>query len=124
MLECRQYDTRNIVEITIDGPITKAEILPMIEKLDGMINEFGKIRVVEVIRNIGKIEPGAMWADLKWETRHLNGFSHVAIVADERWVDWMIKPLDLLIPAKLKLFHLDELDEARAWIESCDGAHG
>lgn len=124
MMEYRQYDTRNIIEVTIDGAITKAEIDPMIEKFDGMIHEFGKIRMVEVIKNIGKIEPAALWADLKWEPRHINSFSHVAIVADQKWIEWMVKPLDLLIPAKLKLFHLDELDEARDWISSCDREHG
>jgi len=124
MMKCTQYDTRNIVELTIDGPITKAEMDPMIEKLDGMIHEFGKIRVVEVIRNIGKIEPAALWADLKWEPRHINSFSHVAIVADQKWIEWMVKPLDLLIPCEIKLFHLDELEAAREWIRSCDDENG
>lgn len=124
MMTIEQYDTRNIAELTIDGPIDKESMNTVIEMLDGMIHEFGKIRLIEVVRGIGKVEPGALWADLKWEPRHLNSFSHVAIVADERWVEWMIKPLDMLIPAKLKLFHLDELDEARAWIESCDSDHG
>jgi hypothetical protein len=124
MMQYTQYDTRNIIEITIDGAITKAEIDLLIGKLDGMIHEFGKIRVVEVIKNIGKIEPAAMWADLKWEPRHITSFSHVAVVADQKWIEWMVKPLDLLIPAELKLYHLDELEEARDWIQSCDSAHG
>jgi len=115
MMDCRQYDTRNIVELTIDGPITKAEMDPMIEKLDGMIHEFGKIRIVEVIKNIGKIEPAAMWADLKWEPRHINSFSHVAIVADQKWIEWMVAPIKLFVQAEIHCFHLDELDEARRW---------
>ncbi len=123
-MQCKQYDTRNIVEITIDGPITKAQIDPVFEKLDGMIHEFDKIRVIEVVKTIGKIEPAALWADLKWEPRHLRSFSHVAIVADQKWVEWMIRPLDLLIPAELRLFHLDQIEEARAWIQSCDSEHG
>lgn len=123
MITIEQVGSRNIAEIEIDGPITKAEIDPMIEKLDGMIHEFGKIRLLEVVRQIGKVEPAALWADLKWEPRHLNSFSHVAIVADQKWVEWMIKPLDMLIPAKLRLFHLDEIDAAREWIRNCDPEH-
>jgi len=123
MLKLEQYDSRNIAELTVEGPITNAEIVPVIQKLDGMIHEFGKIRLLEIIREIGRVEPKALWADLKWETRHITSFSHVAIVADERWIDWMIKPLDLLIPAELKLFHLDEIDAAREWISTCDPEH-
>jgi hypothetical protein len=120
MLTMTRDETRNIAEITVDGSITKDEIEPVIARLDAMIDEFGKIRVVEVIKGVGKVEPGALWADLKWEPRHINSFSHVAVVADQKWVEWMVKPLDMLIPAKMRVFHLDELDEARAWIESFD----
>lgn len=123
MMTFEQVDSRNIAEIEIDGAITKSEIEPMIEKLDGMINEFGKIRVLEIIRGIGKVEPSAMWADLKWETRHIRSFSHVAIVADQHWVEWMVKPLALLLPAEIRVFHLDEIDEARDWIRNCDPEH-
>ncbi len=119
MMECTQYDTRNIAELVIDGEITKDQFDAAVEKLDGMIHEFGRIRIIEVIKGIGRVEPAAMWADLKWEPRHITSFSHVAVVADQKWIEWMVKPLAMLIPADIRVFHLGELDEARAWIESC-----
>jgi len=116
MIEFQQIDQSNIIEFTIDGGMTREDFDRLVKKLDGMIHEFGKIRIVEIIKDIGKIEPSAIWADLKWEPRHIKNFSHVAVVADQKWIKWMVKPLNMFIPAKIKLFELEELDEARAWI--------
>jgi len=116
MMTIEQYDTRNIAELVIDGEITKEQFDAVVEKLDGMIHEFGKIRIVEVIKGIDNVEPAAMWADLKWEPHHITSFSAVAVVADQKWIQWMVKPLAMLIPADVRVFHLDEVEEARDWI--------
>jgi SpoIIAA-like len=115
MIEFHQIDQSNIIEFTIDGEMSRAEFDAAAAKLDGMMHEFGKIRIIEIIKDIGKIEPAAIWADLKWEPRHINNWSHIAVVADQKWIRWM-KPLAIFIPAKIKFFHLDELEDARAWI--------
>jgi len=119
MIEFHQIDQSNIIEFTIDGEMTKDDFDAAAEKLDGMMNEFGKIRIIEIIKGIGKVEPSAIWADLKWEPRHINNWSHIAVVGDQKWIRWM-KPLAIFVPAKIKLFHLDELEAARAWIQEAD----
>lgn len=115
MIQFEQIDQSNIIEFTIDGEMSRAEFDAAAEKLDGMMNEFGKIRIIEIIKDIGKVEPSAVWADLKWEPRHINKWSHIAIVADQKWIHWM-KPMSIFVPAKIKFFHLDELEAARKWI--------
>ena len=100
MLTLEHVPGTDIIELTIDGAFTRADF----------------DRVVEIIRGIGTIEPSALWADLKWEPRHIRCFSRVAVVADKRWVSWMVGALGVFLPMKLRCFHHDELDEARAWI--------
>jgi len=116
MLTLEHVPGTDIIELTIDGAFTRADFDRVVEQTEELIREHGTLRVVEIIRGIGTIEPSALWADLKWEPRHIRCFSRVAVVADKRWVSWMVGALGVFLPMKLRCFHHDELDEARAWI--------
>ena len=120
MLTVNEIRGTNILEFTLDGSLSREDFDQIVTKADEMIEAHGKIKLIEVVKHIGKIAPSAIWADLKWEPRHLKYFSHVAVVADQKWIEWMIAPFKLFISAEIKVFHLDELEEARAWIDSAD----
>ncbi len=116
MLEFHQISDTNILEFTLDGAFTKADFDQLAEKADEMIEEFGTIKMIEIIRHIGKMEPAAIWADFKWTPRHMKYLTHVAVVADKKWIGWIVGPLRAFISAEVLSFHLDEIEDARRWI--------
>ena len=118
MVTIREYPNTNVFEFQVDGKITKEDFEGVVEKLDPLIEEYGTVKLIEVVKNIGTIEPSALWADLKWTPRHIKSFSHIAVVSDEKWIERIAGPLTKFIPGEVRLFHLDELEEARAWIAS------
>tara|TARA_R110000737_G_scaffold2923_18_gene9918 strand:- start:3281 stop:3664 length:384 start_codon:yes stop_codon:yes gene_type:complete len=118
MLTINEIPNTNILEFTLDGSLSRAEFDQLAAIADKMIETHGKVKVIEIIKNIGKIEPSAIWADLKWEPRHLKYFSHVAVVCDQKWIEWIVAACKVFISAEMKTFHLDELEEARDWIKS------
>jgi len=118
MLTLNQSTDTNILEVTLDGSMSKAEFDQLIQQAEELIELHGKIKIIEIVKGIGKIEPSAIWADLKWEPRHLKYFSHVAVVADQKWIEWVVAACKVFISAEMKTFHLDELEEARTWIKS------
>jgi len=120
MLTVKPQTDTNVLEFTLDGSMSRAEFDQLTAKAEDMIETYGKIRVIEIIKGIGKIAPSTIWADLKWEPTHLKHFSHVAVVADQRWIEWMVAPFRIFINAEIKVFHLNELEEARDWINTAD----
>jgi len=116
MLEFHQLHDTNILEFTLDGAFTKADYDLLIVKADEMIEEFGTIKMIEIIRHIGKMEPAAIWADFKWAPRHMKYLTHVAVVADKKWIGWIVGPLRAFISAEVHSFHLDEIEDARRWV--------
>lgn len=116
MLDFHQIDNTNILEITLDGALTRENYDKLTEKADAMIDEFGTIRMIEIIRDIGKMEPAAIWADFKWAPRHMQYLTRLAVVADKKWIGWMVGPMRAFISAEVLSFHLDEIDEARRWV--------
>ena len=117
MLEFQQIGDTNVLEITLDGALTKADYDRLTEKADAMIEEFGTIKMIEIIRHIGKMEPSAIWADFRWAPGHLKYLTHIAVVADKKWIGWIVGPMRAFISAEVHSFHLDELENARRWIE-------
>lgn len=120
MIEFHHIADTNIIEIHVDGPVTREEYDRIAARLEQVFEQHDQVRVMQVFRNIGKIEPGALWADLKWTPRHLKHFSHAAIVADQKWVDWITRAMGLFISVEMELFTLDQLEEARRWIRTAE----
>ena len=120
MIDFRHLPGTNIVELHIDGPVTRADYDRVEDAMEEVFEHHETVRVVEVLRNLGSIEPRALWADLKWTPRHLSRFSHAAVVADQNWVAWMTSVLDIFVPVKVRLFSHAQVEEARRWIRTAE----
>ncbi|MGB5987529.1 MAG: STAS/SEC14 domain-containing protein [Desulfobacterales bacterium] len=116
MLAMQQYPESNILEFTLDGGMTHEEFDQVAAKIEEMLQTHQKIRLVEVIKEVGGIEPSALWADMKFGPKHLKDFSHVAVVADQKWIEWAGKMARPLVSAEVRTFGLHEIEDARRWI--------
>lgn len=65
-------------------------------------------------------EAGAVWEDLKTGAKfgvgHLSDWKRTALVADVDWVRHMATLFGWLTPGEMKLFALDELEQAKSWV--------
>lgn len=92
------------------------------EVLEPGLNEAvasGEARVVFVIEGFEGLEAKAMVEDLKTglsvEFHHRKDWRRLAVVSEH---DWIAKAMELFawaMPGDLRVFDLDELDEAKAW---------
>ncbi|MAJ76978.1 MULTISPECIES: STAS/SEC14 domain-containing protein [Sulfitobacter] len=57
----------------------------------------------------------AIWADMKVDARHATDFSRVAMIADQKWIEWGTKVADLVLGSDFKWFDTDERDAAITW---------
>lgn len=117
MIDYREQPESNIVEITIDGKITREEYDKLASQLEAKIKAHGSVRVLEEVRSIGGIEPSVFWKDAKFGFRHLNDFSSIAVVADQKWIEWVTKIFKPIMRCPVAVFHLDQIEQAREWIQ-------
>jgi SpoIIAA-like len=65
-------------------------------------------------------EAGAVWEDIKTGTKfgigHLSAWERTALVTDVEWVRHATAMFGWMTPGGLKLFVLDELDQAKSWV--------
>ena len=93
--------------------------------IDRALEDGGRVRVLM------QFGPGfegynaeAAWDDAKLGLRHWRGFDRVAVVTDTGWLRGAVRGMGLLMPCPVMVFGLEELDDARRWLqESLGTAH-
>lgn len=62
------------------------------------------------------VEPSALWEDLKLGMEYLFRWDRIAVVTDVEWIRQMFKVLSCVIPCAARVFRLDEVSRAKAWV--------
>jgi len=82
--------------------------------------EAGEVRLLFVVEDSFKMEPGALREDAKMGIelglRHPSAWKRMALVTDVEWVARAIRMFAWMTPGEVKLFELGQLDEARTWV--------
>jgi hypothetical protein len=118
MIDYRQDPTSGVIEITVDGKITKQEFEQIAAKLEARIAHHGKVRLLEEIRSFGGMDPAAFWDDVKFSLRHLSDFSRCAVVTDKRWIEWLMKAVAPFVACELQHFPPEQIAAARHWLRA------
>jgi hypothetical protein len=105
-----------VVELTVEGRVSDADLKAAIARLRDDLERNGKTRVLEVIRRFTGMEPQALWTDLRLGLPLAHKVSRVAVVADQAWIRAASHLGRFFISAELKAFEPAELDQARTWI--------
>ncbi|MCP3018352.1 STAS/SEC14 domain-containing protein [Cupriavidus basilensis] len=107
-----------VVEISVEGKITDHDLREAIERLREDLELNGKTRVLERIEHFTGIEPKALWTDLTLGVSVARKITRAAVVADSGWIHASMHLARFFTKAEVKAFHVNELDQARAWINA------
>ncbi len=111
----------DVLGVLAEGKVTHADYRDrLIPKAEAMMRN-GPIKVLAVVRNgLADYSVEAMWDDQTFGFRHWWDVSHMALVTDHAGMRTMAALFTPFSPAKIKVFALDELDAAKAWIAHPD----
>ena len=101
--------------IRTDGEVSEEDYERVVPRLEELIDEHGKIRLLLDVTRFQGATPGALWEDLKFDAEHLNDFEKVAVVGDESWEGAAAELASPLTGANVKTFGPEEEDKARTW---------
>ena len=92
----------------------------LVPELHRALEATGELRTLYVIDDLDEIEPGALWADTKLGVdlgvHHRGAWVRSAIVTDIDWMARATRWFAWMIPGEARVFSLDELDRAKAWV--------
>ena len=113
------------LELTVDGRITKEDFERAVAAIDTLLETHERIDLVEIVLDIGWVEPEVWWKDIVFHLNHRSFIGRAAVVSDSGWVGPLTRLFAPLYPAAIRTFTLGEIDAARAWAKDGDqGAPG
>jgi SpoIIAA-like len=79
----------------------------------------GRIRLLYVVgHEFPDYTAGAAWEDAKLGLGHVRSWERIAIVGDADWLRHAVHGFGWLMPGEIRVFALEQLDSARAWVTS------
>ncbi|MGN6821083.1 MAG: STAS/SEC14 domain-containing protein [Sphingomonas sp.] len=116
MLSYTVDEAAGVIDLLVDGEITRADYETLIPVLEAQIARHGKLRVVETVRKLGPIDPSLWWEDLKWVVRHRGVVGRAAVVTDHGWIGPITRAAGALFSGEMRVFPESQGDAARAWV--------
>ena len=116
MLSYTVDDDAGVIELIVDGEITRADYETLVPILEEQIAKHGTLRVVETVRKIGSVDWSLWWQDLKWVVGHRNKLARCAVITDHGWIGPITRAAAALFSGEMRVFREAEGDQARAWV--------
>jgi len=89
----------------------------LVPAIEDRLARHDKVRLLYVLgTEFTGYDDDAIWEDVKLGAKTFNSYDRMAIVTDATSVRRTIKAFGWLIPGEVRVFHLDGLETARAWI--------
>ncbi|MDF2432767.1 MAG: hypothetical protein JWP44_2398 [Mucilaginibacter sp.] len=112
----------HVVGIHAVGEVNKDDYEKvLVPKLDELVKRQGEINYLLILETeVQNFTAGAWWDDLKIGLKHFTKWNKIAVVTDQKGVEWFSDLFRFFIPGKSKGFPLAKLNEAIDWISAKD----
>lgn len=114
-VDYHEDDELGVIELKVAGRVAAADFEAVAAQMEAFFERHEKARLIEVIESFDGMDWSLLFDDLLFSLRHLSRFSHVAVVTELRWAERMANAAAVLLPAKLRVFPLADLEDARRW---------
>ncbi|MGB8737487.1 MAG: STAS/SEC14 domain-containing protein [Rhodomicrobium sp.] len=95
----------------------------LIPKAEAMIAK-GPVKLLYVAgEDFEGYELEALWDDSAFGVKHWHDFTRIAVVADQAWLRTAVSLFSPFFPCEVRLFRLQDLAGARAWIAAAQTAN-
>jgi hypothetical protein len=112
----------HVIGIHAIGEVTKEDyekvLLPRMEEMVKIQGEINYLLVLET--DVSNFSAAAWWEDLKLGIKNFTKWNRIAIVSDQKGVEWFSDAFRFMIPGKSKGFPLSELQDAITWVSVHD----
>ncbi|EAQ81730.1 SpoIIAA family protein [Blastopirellula marina] len=107
-----------LLHVKVTGKLTKESYAIFTPKVDQLVQEHGKLRILFEMHDFHGWTAGALWDDIKFDMKHWRDIERLAIVGESKWEQGMATFCKPFTMAKIQYFDHTELDKAKSWVEA------
>ena len=105
-----------LVSLQVIGALEKRDYDVFAARLQEMVQEHGKLRLLVELVDFQGWTAGAVWEDVKLAFKHYDDIERLAIVGESRWEKGMAVLAKPFTAAKVRYFSVENRAEAERWI--------
>lgn len=110
----------NALKVIMPAKLTPADVAQVASRLDGLIAERGKIRIMFNLTNFGGWENleamGAHFDQLKFLPERAKHIERIAVIVGRPWQQQFLQMLRSVLPTQVQAFESNEEAEATQWL--------
>ncbi|MGI9518853.1 MAG: STAS/SEC14 domain-containing protein [Pirellulaceae bacterium] len=106
------------LQVTASGKLSGDDYTTFEPAVNQLIESAGKIKILFVMQDFHGWEPGAVWEDIKFATKHCRDIDKIAMVGEKDWERWMATICKPFTMSKIQYFEAGEQDQAQQWLEA------
>ena len=113
-----------LVALKLSATLTEEDYRGIVPLLESKIAEHGKIALVWELIDFSGWTAKGLWADTKFDLKHRNDFTRIAIVGEKKWHETMTQLMKPFTSAEVRFFDGNEREAAILWVQpgECGGA--
>ncbi len=115
-IELNEQDGGKILFVRVTSKLSKEDYQQFTPRVEALIQQFGKIRILFEMHDFHGWKAGALWEDIKFDARHYADIERLALVGDKKWERGMGTFCRPFTTARIRYFDLNEAAAARQWI--------
>jgi hypothetical protein len=117
-VKLNEMNDGKLLEVQLSGKLTKEDYELLVPTVEKLVNKYGKIRVLLVMKDFHGWTAGAFWEDIKFDLKHFSDIERLAIVGETMWEQGMATFCKPFTTAKIRYFDQDKSNDASIWLES------
>lgn len=118
----------DLIEITLSGTVTKADIVALEEQLPAALEAVERIGLLIDIGDWSDMTANAIREDIGFEIemlRHIGKIDRLALISDKQWPAALARMMTPMLPdTEIAVFTTDRRDAARGFARDATGSHG
>ena len=118
MITLAATEGSNILSVKASGKLTKENYEEFGPKVEALIHQHGKIRVLMELEDFHGWSAGALWEDIKFDVKHFRDIERLALVGEKQWEKGMAAFCKPFTTAEVRYFDRAQANDAREWIAS------
>lgn len=116
MITLAAEEGSKVLVVKASGKLTTEDYEKFGPKVEALIREHGKIRILVELADFHGWSAGALWEDIKFDIKHFRDIERLALVGDKKWEKGMATFCKPFTTAEVRYFDSRQLEDAQRWI--------
>lgn len=116
-ISMKKTNNSKTLEVQASGKLAHEDYQLLVPKVEEMIKELGKIRMLVEMKDFHGWKGAALWDDIKFDAKHFSDIERIAMVGERKWEKAMSVFCRAFTTAKIRYFDRSQFNAAREWLE-------